>query len=616
MSASYAPAVEAELARLATLPWDAFREEAEDASEGLDLPMNVLHTAVMERRAAMAAAAKKPRHSGKAEADTEGEKETREKSANDRLEPIKPLPIETSSRLSIPVEAGQLHQTASMAEKAIIQADVPIFQRAHELVRPVLREVPASHGRTTLTAGLAALTSPAIRDVLCGVAEFRRYDKRSKAWRVLDPPGDVAAILLSREGQWRLPVIAGVTTTPTLRLDGSLLFEPGYDPQTRLYHAEDPALRLTPAALNPKPSRSDAEAALEVLKDLLAEFPFVPGGGEGELHAGTALAVALSACITPVVRGAMSVAPLHAFRASTAGTGKSYMVDVASAIATGRLCPVTSVAPEEAETEKRLTGLLLSGFPVLSLDNVNGELGGDLLAQATERAMLRLRPLGASRIVEVENRAAIFATGNNLRVRGDMVRRVMVCDLDAGVERPELREFKSDPVATVLSSRGAYVSAALVIVRAYLAAGTPGLLAPVQSYADWSRLVRSALVWLGCADPVGSMDAARADDPELDQLGELLRLWIAAFGNEAMTVKDAVLAAATKEESLMGEPTDLRHAELHDAFLRIAGERGAINTMRLGNYLRDRQGRIVNGKRFIRQGGAHGGVLRWAVATR
>jgi putative DNA primase/helicase len=617
MSASYAPAVEAELARLAGLSWDAFRDEVEDAAERLEFSLGALHAAVAERRAAAEAAAEKSEPDGRAKAATKAEKKVREKGAKQEREPIKPAPnIGRDGRKVIPSVAGDLDRMASAAEVAIIQAGVPFFQRAHELVRPVPREVPASHGRTTLAAGLAALASPAIRDVLCGVAEFCRYDKRSDEWRVIDPPGDVAAILLAREGRWRLPVIAGVTTTPTLRPDGSLLIEPGYDPATRLYHAGDPALRLTPAALNAKPSRSDAEAALELLKDLLAEFPFVRGGGEGEPKADTSVAVALSGCITPVVRGAMSMAPMHAFRASTAGTGKSYMVDVASAIATGRLCPVTSVAPEEAETEKRLTGLLLSGFPVVSLDNVNGELGGDLLAQATERTMLRLCPLGTSRIVEIENRAVIFATGNNLRVRGDMVRRVMLCDLDAGVERPELREFKADPVATVLSVRGAYVSAALVIVRAYLAAGTPGLLPPVQSYADWSRLVRSALVWLGCTDPVGSMDAARADDPELDQLSELLRLWKAAFGNEALTVKDAALAAASKEESVMGEPPELRHAELNDAFLRIAGDRGVVSTLRLGNFLRDRQGRIINKLRFVRKGGAGGGVVRWTVEAR
>jgi nitric oxide dioxygenase len=88
---------------------------------------------------------------------------------------------------------------------------------------------------------------------------------------------------------------------------------------------------------------------------------------------------------------------------------------------------------------------------VVSLDNVNGELGADLLSQAIERPFIRLRPLGESTIIEIESAATLCATGNNLRVRGDMVRRTLVCDLDAGIERPELRQFRSDPVTQVVA---------------------------------------------------------------------------------------------------------------------------------------------------------------------
>ena len=54
-----------------------------------------------------------------------------------------------------------------------------------------------------------------------------------------------------------------------------------------------------------------------------------------------------------------------------------------------------------------------------------------------------------------------------------MVRRTVLCSLDAGVERPELREFAFDPIARVLENRGAYVAAAITISRAYRAAGLP-----------------------------------------------------------------------------------------------------------------------------------------------
>ena len=66
----------------------------------------------------------------------------------------------------------------------------------------------------------------------------------------------------------------------------------------------------------------------------------------------------------------------------------------------------------------------------------------------------------------------------------------------------------------ILANRGAYIAAALTICRAYIAAGRPNLLPQLASFGEWSDTVRSALVWLGEADPVKSMDTSRADDPE------------------------------------------------------------------------------------------------------
>jgi putative DNA primase/helicase len=50
--------------------------------------------------------------------------------------------------------------------------------------------------------------------------------------------------------------------------------------------------------------------------------------------------------------------PLTALTAPTAGTGKSYYVDLASAIPTGRICPVATAGKNEEETEhvRRLKG--------------------------------------------------------------------------------------------------------------------------------------------------------------------------------------------------------------------------------------------------------------------
>lgn len=504
----------------------------------------------------------------------------------------------------IQVTAGELHLTATAGETAIIREGLAVYQRGNALVRPVVQEVAAAHGRMTHSAALHEIEGHGLIDALCKSATWERYDARSEAFVRINPPRNVADIILSRAGMWTFPKVVGVITTPTIRPDGSILSAPGYDRATRLYHAADAEVVLSPAVQNP--TRESADKALALLSGLLAEFPFVSEVGR---------AVALSGLITPVVRGALAVAPLHAFRANAPGSGKSYLVDIASAISSGRPCPVASAGGDEGETEKRLTGLLLAGFPIASLDNLNGELGGDLLCQAIERPFIRLRPLGRSDIVEVESRATLFATGNGLRVRGDMVRRTVVGDLDAGMERPELRPFEGNPVATVMAKRGLYVSACLIIVRAYILADRPGVLPPIASFADWSDTVRSALVWLGCSDPAASMDVAREDDPELTELREIIEVWKASLPiGQAMTCKQVSDWSEGKKADEEGRPTnEWAWPDLRDVLMRIGGDRGAVSMNRVGAKFRKHEGRIVSGHRIKRDTSVASPVARWKV---
>ena len=502
---------------------------------------------------------------------------------------------------TIRLAGGMLDVTATEAEHALTGSGMPIFQRGQALVRPYRSEVPASRGRTTVAAGLSQMSLPAMIDKLCQVAVWEKFDSRSKDWRRINPPAEVAAVVMSRSGEWTFRPIAGIITTPTLRPDGTLLTEPGYDPLTRLFHAADPSMDVRSRIPN-APTRADAEAALADLQYLIQNFPTVNE---------TDVAVALSALISPVVRGACGVAPMHAFRASTAGTGKTYLVDVASTIATGRPCPVATVAKSEEETEKRLVGLLLAAFPLVCLDNVNGELGGDLLCQAIERPIIQIRPLGSSEIMEIESRATIYATGNSLRVRGDMTRRTLIANLDAGVERPELRQFDFDPVEEVLADRGRYVAAVLTIVMAHAQAGFPGNVGPLGSFQDWSRYVRGALVWLGCADPCASMEDAREDDPELNDLRELLAAWRADFGPVGSFTCAEII-------DMVGEQYDdgtFRNPKMREIATRVAGGRNGYDGRKLGVFLRQKEGRIVNGIRLRKNGMAGGGIVRWQVAA-
>lgn len=531
--------------------------------------------------------------------------------ADDAAGSVVRLVEKTTERPTIRIVAGELSEIATAAERVLIESGLPIYERGRFLVRPVVQEVDASHGRRTRVAQFATVESVYLRDLLARVARWEKFNIRKKEWVAADPPGDVAPTILSRYGEWSFPVVVGVITTPTLRPDGAIFSDEGYDPATRLILVAPPELPPIPG----EPSRDDALAALAFLESLLEEFPLIDG---------PSLSVALSVMITPVVRGAFPVAPMHIARAPVAASGKSYLFDVAAAIAIGQPCPVMAAGRTEEETEKRLGAALLAGQPLISIDNLNGELRGDALCQAIERPVVEIRILGKSERIRIEARGTTFlATGNNLLLAGDMTRRAIVATLDPQLERPELREFTADPVEAVLQDRGRYIAAALTIARAYIVAGRPEPAPRLASFEGWSDTVRSALIWLGRADPVETMVAAREEDPERAALAALLAGWCDAFGvgwENRRTVVDALKAVDERDTRLAGDggysdgyDRPYRHPELREAVKTIAATRGQLNARRFGDFLRKSKGRIVNLVRFANQSDPHGHAASWWV---
>jgi putative DNA primase/helicase len=416
----------------------------------------------------------------------------------------------TDDRPPIQIHPNELHSMAEDAEDHLIKASVPFFVRSGMLVRPVREALFDSRGKQTYTSSLVPVTPPNMREAMSAHIHWERFSKVEKFWLSVDPPKDLVEIMVSRRGNWAWLPISGVISTPTLRPDGSILAKPGYDEKTRLYVAGTVQLPNMPD----KPTRRDAEDALDLLEGLIAEFPFADK---------PSMSVALSGIMTPTVRGSMDVVPAHVVRAHTAGTGKSYLFDIASAIASGTRCPIMTAGRDETETEKRLGAKALAGHPIINIDNVNGDLGGDNLCQLISQPSCDIRVLGTSLMPTIVNRSCIFATGNNIRLVGDMTRRSLICSLDSPFERPEERVFNGDPVGDVLRDRGLYIAACMTIVRAYMAAGSPAQkLKPMNGFEDWSRNVRSALVWLGKADPCETMTIAREEDPQLQQLSQFL----------------------------------------------------------------------------------------------
>jgi putative DNA primase/helicase len=128
-------------------------------------------------------------------------------------------------------------------------------------------------------------------------------------------------------------------------------------------------------------------------------------------------------------------------------------------LATGRPTPVVGPSRAEEEFEKRLDGLLLKGVGMIAIDNVVRPLEGVKLFQCLSQTLIEVRKLGGSDPTTIQSDAFFTATGNNLEITGDLRRRTLLCSLDAGMERPELKEFRRDPLKIAKAERGKYVVA-------------------------------------------------------------------------------------------------------------------------------------------------------------
>ena len=530
-------------------------------------------------------------------------------------------------RPTIQVVAGKLSETADAAEQALVLGGWPVYTRDRLLVMPSVKEVKVRGGGKATVAGLYKMGPAALSDVLAKAAVWVKWDGRSQRLVACDPPSAVVAVLLERPGPRPFPEVSGISATPGLRADGSISDGTGYDPHLNVHRVRDPHLHM-PGGWNDRPPvRADAEVALGLLNGLLEGFPFVDDCDR---------AVALAMILTCVCRCAMPVAPVFAVTATMPGTGKSHLVDLASAIATGQRCPAAGAGRKDEETEKRLGGLIAAGYPLVSIDNLNGTLRSDTLSQAVERDRLRIRLLGSSDMLEVECRTTFTVNGNGLTLSGDLVRRTMQCRMDAGVESPENRAFSFDPVKVVEGNRGPYVAAVLTVLRAHAEAGFPGAagLKPVASYEDWSRFVRGALVWLGVKDPEASMDRSRVEDPDICALRDMLTAWQRGLGTKKASAQekdkgwtareaiDAVMSGGMPDmtarmmAAVSGgsseEAAGIR-GDLLEAMSKVAGDHGRIDSRRLGIWLGANAGRIVGGLRFVKHATASGFLARWNV---
>lgn len=499
-----------------------------------------------------------------------------------------------------------LHRVVDQAVEAL-STDASVYQRDAQLVtvvRVAESETDASElGGAPQIRGLAVAT---LRERLCSVSKWKKQDTRTKKWKPSVPDDHVIHGLAAR-GQWRgIRPLVGVIETPSLRPDGSVIQQDGYDAAT--------GFLLVPGADFPEvpesPTLEDAQRALAELSEPLLDFPY-----GAEFHRSATLSAILTLLARPAIEGSV---PGIVFSASTRGAGKTLQSDVVSLIATGRESAKMGYPAEDEELEKTLGAYALRGALLVNFDNVTRPFGGGPLDRClTAGDRVELRVLGKSEVPSLRWRAMIMATGNNVDIAGDTARRVMKSQIESPLENPEERTGFRHPdlLGWVRANRTRLVVAGLTILRAYVVAGRPDVGTKTWgSFESWARLIPPALVWAGAPDPMLARPTNDISaEPEKAALAVLVGSWGRLAGTEGLTAKSAI--GALYPPMVKGERTppdgfdDLRECI---EMLTNAQHGRPPSPSRLGYVLRRSRKRNVGGK-LLDSAVTHGGSQRWFV---
>ena len=513
---------------------------------------------------------------------------------------------ETERAVMIRCIPGELPEMADKAESALCKHESNFYQRGGHLVRWCVSHAETVRGITRPGGAVVILAMDAdyLLDRLNRLIGWERWSEEKEDYVPCNAPRTVASTLLARRGLWKAQPLVAAINAPTLRPDGSILDKPGYDAATGLLFANT-AVDFPP--IPQQPTYEHAKAALAFLyKEVLSGFPFARAHDKS---------AALSSILTALVRHGLKSAPMHTFNAPVMASGKSLLADVVALIATGHPATVMSYTPDGDEMRKRVLSVLMQGDLVVNLDNVEEPLASQTLCTALTQEAFTDRLLGVNKTGTAPTLCCWLATGNNLVVAGDLTTRLVPCNLDPQVERPEEREFSRNLYDWIPANRPALVQAGLTLLRAYIVAGRPKQ--PIKNFArfeDWSGLIRSALVWLGEDDPLAGREALEDGDPVRVKLRSLLLAWYATFRTAGATCKEAANRANETKLDDEGQEQPAYSAIKEALEEHFADRGGKVNSRYLGEFLKKYAGRVDVGARFEASGISHHAV-NWRVVV-
>lgn len=423
-------------------------------------------------------------------------------------------------------------------------------------------------------------------------------NKDSKSVRKAYAPPISTLRAVTKSNYWPgLPPLAGIIGTPTLRPDGSLIQEPGYDKATGLYLQPTIQVPRVPDSISDEQVRESRDF---IFRKVFGEFCWVSPGDFANY-----MALLVSPMLRPYIK---STTPFGMFSATTPGSGKTNLTD-AIGLTYGQSSQVLPSRTEELQ--KKITSILVgNSSPVVVFDNLKEgtSISSEILATLVTKDTWDDRILGASRNVEAAQDRLWLASGNGLTVGGDMASRTVMVRLDPRTEKPELRNFEMGQFSDWIredGNREELLYHLLILVQAWRQGGAPkDTTHTMRGFTRWAQVMGGFLAFHGLPGFLGNAGALAELDTDAEEWNAFLAKWHEVFGPVAKTAKE--LHVSSQVNFVMGT--------MEDKWSRcfITDEEGHVpNPRSLGRMLSGQEGRIRNGYVLRRRTGREKSALWW-----
>jgi hypothetical protein len=214
------------------------------------------------------------------------------------------------------------------------------------------------------------------------MVDFFKFVAREREWRQTPCPAEVIEKLIDAASLLDYRQCSGIIGVPLFE-GGDIVAQPGYHPPSGKIIAFDGTMPAIPA----RPTKADAEAALEVL---LRPFRgYLSGDDNAQLRAGLA-----AAALTAVARPSLPTAPALVLDANTPGAGKGKLARALAVLTSGTLPAIITEGHGEEETEKRIASAILSGCQAILLDNLQRTLASSTLESILTEGVATIRQFG------------------------------------------------------------------------------------------------------------------------------------------------------------------------------------------------------------------------------